>query len=123
MEIDEERIRQEERIRFEERRKLEEAYQQAIRAQQKEAYRQFCEKKEKEHAERKAQEQKEQITVGTILAAILLGGIPYLGWLVLILGFCYCLRRLIREKSMLAFCGTMFLLFVFYLRYMISSAC
>ena len=122
MEIDEERIRQEARIRIEERQKMEEERQRIMRTQQEEAFRQFTEKIEKERAERKAKEQREKHFACCILASCLFGGIPYAGWPLLILCFCYCLRGLIQQASVLAFVGTLFCLFALYVRYWFATA-
>ena len=122
MEIDEERIRQEERIRFEERQKMEEERQRIMRTQQEAAFRQFNEKIEKERAERKAKQQREIHYVCCMLASCLFGSIPYAGWPLLILCFCYCLRGLIQQASVLAFFGTLFCLFALYVRYLFATA-
>lgn len=122
MEIDEERIRQEERIRIEERQKMEEERQRIMRTQQEAAYRQFTEKIEKERAERKAKEQRELHFVHCMLASCLFAGIPYAGWPLLILCFCYCLRGLIQQASVLSFVGTLFCLFALYVRYLFATA-
>ena len=122
MEIDEEHIRQEERIRIEERQKMEEERQRIMRTQQEAAYRQFTEKIEKERAERKAKEQREKHSACCILASCLFGGIPYAGWPLLILCFCYCLRGLIQQASVLSFVGTLFCLFALYVRYLFATA-
>lgn len=122
METDEERIRQEERIRFEERQKLEEERQRIMRTQQEEAFRQFNEKIEKERAERNAKEQREKHFVHCMLASCLFAGIPYAGWPLLILCFCYCLRGLIQQASVLSFVGTLFCLFALYVRYLFATA-
>lgn len=122
MEIDEERIRQEERIRFEERQKMEEERQRIMRTQQEAAYRQFTEKIEKERAERKAKKQRELSFAYCMLASCLFGGIPYAGWPLLILCFCYCLRGLIQQASVLAFVGTLFCLYALYVRYLFATA-
>ena len=121
MEIDEERIRQEERIRFEERQKLEEERQRIMRTQQEAAFRQFNEKIEKERAERKAKEQRELHFVHCMLASCLFAGIPYAGWPLLILCFCYCLRGLIQQASVLSFVGTLFCLYALYVRYLFTT--
>ena len=122
MEIDEERIRQEERIRFEERQKMEEERQRIMRTQQEAAFRQFNEKIEKERAERNAKEQRELHFVHCMLASCLFAGIPYAGWPLLILCFCYCLRGLIQQASVLSFVSTLFCLFALYVRYWFATA-
>ena len=120
--IDEEHFRQEERIRIEERQNMEEERQRIMRTQQEAAFRQFTEKIEKERAERKAKEQREKHFACCILASCLFGGIPYAGWPLLILCFCYCLRGLIQQASVLSFVGTLFCLFALYVRYWFATA-
>ena len=122
MEIDEDRIRQEERIRFEERQKMEEERQRIMRTQQEAAFRQFTEKIEKERAERKAKKQRELSFACCMLVSCLFGGIPYAGWPLLILCFCYCLRGLIQQASVLSFVGTLFCLFALYVRFLFATA-
>ena len=122
MEIDEERIRQEERIRIEERQNMEEERQRIMRTQQEAAFRQFTEKIEKERAEHKAKEQREIHFACCMLVSCLFGGIPYAGWPLLILCFCYCLRGLIQQASVLSFVGTLFCLYALYVRYLFATA-
>ena len=122
MEIDEEHIRQEERIRIEERQKMEEERQRIMRTQQEAAFRQFTEKIEKERAERKAKKQRELSFAYCMLASCLFGGIPYAGWPLLILCFCYCLRGLLQQTTVLACVGTLFCLFALYVRYLFATA-